>query len=254
MTQSPPAPQAADPTPTPNAFVQEAFTHIRAKDFAAARAVVDRGLGRYPDDPFVAHAAAHLYTDSGAHQEGADYLRAFLTSHDPFDRISVHTTWHLADLELQLGHGEAALDWHRRVVAPSVGPMTFYSAVTLLWRLVARGHADSASLRPDWDVLRTAALTMEPDPLKDVAAAMTFIATGDAAGLAAVRERLAGSAADSKEATIAVPLVDALSAFHQRDYTRTIALLEPLPLDELTPYAEQLTVYEDTLAAARATR
>lgn len=116
------------------ALIHAAFKCITAHDFDAARPIVERALSLAPHSGMAAHARVHLDTDSCAIEEGAAYAHAFLTEHDPFDGINVHNAWHLAALLLEVGRPSAALDWHERVVTPSVpdAPMTFYSAVTLL--------------------------------------------------------------------------------------------------------------------------
>src|SRR4051794_1639757 len=124
-----------DTTGEATALGQEAYKRIRAREFDAARQILDHALSLDPENAMLAHLQAHLCIDSGAFEEGAAFLRPFLARHDPFEGVNVHTAWHLAYIEFELGRPAAALDWHRRVVAPTVSPQTFYSAVTLLWRL-----------------------------------------------------------------------------------------------------------------------
>src|SRR5438093_8409931 len=83
------------------ALVQAAFKRITAREFDAARAIVERALSLAPHSGMAAHARLHLDTDSCAIEEGAAYGHAFLAEHDPFDGINVHNAWHLAALLLE---------------------------------------------------------------------------------------------------------------------------------------------------------
>ena len=110
----------------------------------------------------------------GALEEGAAFLRPYLRDHDPFEGVNVHTAWHLAYIELELGRPAEALDWHRRVVAPTLSPMTYSSAVSLIWRMEVAGYG-GPHLRPDWELLHA----FDPGPeatshLDEIARAMTW--------------------------------------------------------------------------------
>src|SRR5207249_189230 len=118
----------------------------------------------------------------------------------------------------ELGRPAAALDWHRRVVAPTVSAQTFYSAVTLLWRLEVTGHGGDA-LWPDWEEMRTAALGIpETSNLSDLARAMTFIATGDEPNLARLLERLGAASDNPVGAEVVRPLIHGLHAYRRGDF------------------------------------
>ena len=233
-------------------LAQAAYRHIRAREYAAARPIIERGLSLYPDDLPLAHVKAHLCIDSGAFEEGAAYLRPFLTTHDPFEGVNVHTAWHLAYIELELGRPEAALDWHRRVVLPTLMGQTFFSAVSLIWRLEVRGFG-GPTLQSDWQALRTAGLTItDKGSLNDLARAMTFIATDDVHNLTLLCDRIAASH-DPTGTEVALPFINALHAYRHGDFATAADLLEPLTpaLPRLSEFADQLTVFYDTLHAAR---
>jgi hypothetical protein len=234
---------------------REAHALIRARDYAAAGPVLERALALDPESAMLAHAKAHLCIDSGAFEEGAAFLRPYLRDHDPFEGVNVHTSWHLASIELELGRPEEALDWHRRVVAPTLSPMTYSSAVSLIWRMEVAGYG-GAHLRPDWELLHAA----DPGPdatsnLDEIARAMTCIACADAPGLARVRTRLAGAGArDAVAGEIVLPLVEALHAFWQRDFPGAAGSLEALApqLGRLSEFPDQLGVFHETQRRAQA--
>jgi hypothetical protein len=241
-----------------SALVRAAFERINAREFAAARPIVERTLSLAPHSGMAAHAKLHLDTDSCAIEEGAAYGQAFLTAHDPFDGINVHNAWHLAALLVEAGRPAAALGWHERVVTPTVpvAPMTFYSAVTLLWRLELYGHGRARGVALPWEALRAAGLALEePSDLDEIARAITFITTGDDHHLAALLDRL--RAADPRErpatAEIVLPLVLGLQASWQGDWAAAVERLEPAgaSLDRLSRLLEFRTPLEDTLLDAQ---
>jgi len=231
------------------ALVTAAFARIAKREFDAARPIVERALEIEPRNGMVAHAKAHLDTDSRATAEGAAYLRTFLTQEEPLRGINVHNAWHLAALEVELARPRAALDWHERVVAPNVPEyaMTFYSAVTLLWRLHVYGWAGTLP----WEPLRAAALALdEPSAIVQVGRAMTYIATGDEQSLTSLLDRLRGADPIEQAVTaeVTIPIIGALRAFWQGDYRAARDLFAPIAsaLARLSEFPENRTPIEDT--------
>jgi hypothetical protein len=237
-----------------NALGREAHKLIAAREYDAARVLIERAVALAPDNAILAHTKAHLAIDSGAFAEGAAYLRSFLATHDPFEGVNVHTAWHLAYIELQLGHPAASLDWHRRVVAPTLIPMTFYSAVSLLWQHELHGSGGVA-LRSDWLEMRRAAQKVAgTSSLDDLARAMTLIASGDEPGLARLVEGLRAPAADPVTTEVVLPIVEGLSAYWRGDFAGATDRLEAIvpSLGRLSEFPDQLGVVHETLGAARA--
>lgn len=248
------AARGSDRASEATALGQEAYKRIREREYDAARPLIERALTLAPDSAMLAHIKAHLCIDSGAFEEGAAYLRPFLSTHDPFEGVSVHTAWHLAYLELELGRPAAALDWHRRVVAPTLMPQTFYSGVALLWRLEVRERGRNA-LRGEWEEMRAATLKMtETGNLQDLARAMTFIATGDEENLARLLERVSAASDDAVATEVVRPLVDGMRAYWRGEFAGAVDLIEPVApsLGRLSEFADQLSVFQDTLNDARA--
>jgi hypothetical protein len=243
-----------DTTSAATALGQEAYKHIRAREYDAARPILERALSLDPENAMLAHMKAHLCIDSGAFQEGAEYLRPFLRTHDPFEGVNVHTAWHLAYIELEIGRPAAALDWHRRVVAPTVSPQTFFGAVSLLWRCEVLGHGGDA-LRTDWETLRAAALDIEAaSNLDEVARAMAFIASGDGQNLARLLERVGAGADTPVRGDVVRPLIHGLGAYWRGDFAGAVTHIEPIvpSMGRLSEFVDQTSVFLDTLIAARA--
>ncbi|MDQ3701028.1 MAG: hypothetical protein M3442_08935, partial [Chloroflexota bacterium] len=59
---------------------REAHRLILAREYDAARPLVERALSLDPENAMLAHTKAHLCIDSGAFEEGAVYLRSFLST------------------------------------------------------------------------------------------------------------------------------------------------------------------------------
>jgi hypothetical protein len=237
-----------------NTLGREAHKLIAAREYDAAGMLIERAIALAPDNAILAHTKAHLAIDSGAFAAGAAYLRSFLATHDPFQGVNVHTAWHLAYIELQLGRPAASLDWHRRVVVPTLIPMTFYSAVSLLWQHEVHGSGGLA-LRSDWLEMRRAAQSVAGTScLDDLARAMIFIACGDEPGLADLVEDLGARAADPVATEVVLPVVEGLRAYWRGDFAGATDRLEAIvpSLGRLSEFPDQLGVVYETLGAARA--
>ncbi|CAA9283583.1 MAG: hypothetical protein AVDCRST_MAG77-4058 [uncultured Chloroflexi bacterium] len=247
------------------ALGQAAFAHVRTGDYAAARPLLDRALALNPRSPMLAHTMAHLTGDSGALEEGAAFMRSFLANDDPAHGLHAHNSWHLASMEMELGRPAAALELYMRAVGPRVAelPMTFFSAVSLLWMLELNGYGTSGgagNATLPWEELRDVALTLDTkSALEQVGRAMSFIGAGDDNGLESLLNRLREDSTeqDTMQAAITsevvIPLAMGLRAFHRGDYGAAVALMEPLAQSfaRLSTFRDQLVVFEDTLREAQ---
>jgi hypothetical protein len=249
------------------ALMKIAFQRINAREFDAARPVVDRLCALDPDNGMTAHARMHLETDSCEVEAGAAFGEAFLARHDPAEGINVHNAWHLAALQVEAGQSTAALGWHQRVVTPAVAPvpMTFASAVTLLWRIELYGLGRARGATLPWEAMHAAGRGFaDAAPLNEISRAMTCIAIGDAPGLESLLERLgrataadapgiAGAADEDGGAELALPIVLGLRAAWEGDAGGAVERLEAPVRDlrRLSSFQEQRTPIEDTLLASR---
>jgi hypothetical protein len=241
------------------ALGQAAFERINAREFDAARAILDRALALHPGNAMLAHTRIHLDTASGTWAEGAAYMRTFLAEHDPNSGINMHNSWHLAQLELQLGNPAAALDWHVRVVGPGAAnvPMTFFSATSLLWRVGVTGYGATLKepgVELPWETVRAGVPNADASPVSDLGRAMIFIATQDDAALAALT---AGLGRDSErrevDEQVLVPTIRGLRAFWHGDYEAAAAALDPVQplLGQLSRFPEHQVPARETLEVAR---
>lgn len=237
------------------ALVQAAFKRINAGEYSAARPMVERALALKPHTGAVAHARAHLDTESKETAAGAAFLRTFLAEHDPFDGINVHNAWHLAALEFDLGRHDAALEWYERVVGPSVAeyPVTLYAAASLLWRVYV---ADGERALP-WEPLRTVALEIEKAiGVEHLGSAIAFITTGDEASLERLLGRLrAADPGDPAAGTpeVLLPVIEGFREFWDGEYGAAVAHFKPVAshVERLSQFPEHRTPVEETYRAAR---
>ena len=234
------------------ALVKAAFERINAGEFEAARPIVERALSLAPRVGFVAHVKVHLDSDSGNHEEGTAWMREFLTREDPFEGINKHNAWHLAYMLVALGRYDEAMEWHERVVAPTVSAMTFNSAVQLLWRVFVR----SGKRELPWGPLREFAVGMEKEEGIDrLAKGTVFIATGDNGNLSALLERLRAveAAEEPAVAEAYVPTILGLRAFWQGDYAAAREQFEAFGGDfgKISQFLDHRTPLEETHQAAK---
>ena len=233
------------------ALVKAAFERINAGEFEAARPLVERALSLAPRVGFVAHAKVHLDSDSGNHEEGTAWMREYLTREDPFEGINKHNAWHLAYMLVALGRFNEAMDWHERVVAPTVSAMTFNSTVQLLWRVFVR----SGNKELPWEPLRRFALDLEKEEGIDrLGKATVFIATGDNENLSALLERLRAvdPAQEPAVAEAYIPTILGLRAFWQGDYAAARDQFARFDGDfgQISKFLDNKTPLEETYRAA----
>ena len=268
--RAPMDPQTATDVP---ALMKAAFQRITAREFDAARPIVDRLRVLGPDNGMTAHARLHLDTDSCEVESGAAFGEAFLAEHDATQGINVHNAWHLAALQVEAGQATAALGWHQRVVTPAVAqvPMTFASAVTLLWRIELYGLGRARGAILPWAAMHAAAAGIaDGSALNEISRAMACIAVGDDPGVDAVLARLEPAAASAsspgaepaeeaeeaeqaEQAGLARPIVEGLRAAWMGDAAGAVGHLEPAVRDlhRLSRFQEQKTPIEDTLLDAQ---
>ncbi|HYU11573.1 MAG TPA: tetratricopeptide repeat protein [Stellaceae bacterium] len=84
----------------------------------AARPKIDRSLAQNPNNPWAAHARAHLCYEEGDANAARAFLAAWLTTYPRSGLLYSHLSWHLALGELEAGDGAAALRLFREGFSP----------------------------------------------------------------------------------------------------------------------------------------
>src|SRR5271165_5301629 len=114
----------------------------------AARPKIDRSLVQNPNNPWAAHARAHLSYEEGDANAGRTFLRSWLTTHPRNGSLYSHLSWHLALAELEAGDAAAASRLFKEAFAPDVhsGPPRgkLNDSVSFLWRRELAGYPRDA--------------------------------------------------------------------------------------------------------------
>lgn len=205
---------------------EEAGDYARAEDQSRQAAELE------PRSFWPHHTVSHVMEMTGRPSDGLAWMAARETLWSgPGHTNQVHIWWHRSLFHLELGEDDAALAVYDGPIRATQRPLgnSLTNASALLWRLdtlgcdvgerwrelaaVWDGHADGKCL-----------------VFTDVHAAMAELRSGQEARveqrLAAMRET-ANSDAEAADLyqTVGIPLVEALSAFHRRDYAKTVELL-----------------------------
>ncbi|TMF92632.1 MAG: tetratricopeptide repeat protein, partial [Chloroflexi bacterium] len=86
----------------------------------AARPKIDRSLAQNPNNPWAAHARAHLCYEEGDANAARAFLTSWLTTYPRNGLLYSHLSWHLALGELEAGDPASALRLFREAFAPDV--------------------------------------------------------------------------------------------------------------------------------------
>jgi hypothetical protein len=210
-----------------------AFGLEETGDYARAEAAGRRGVELEPRDGWSQHAVAHVMEMQNRTEEGIAWMRGNdQWAGDSF--FQVHNWWHLALYHLEIGDIEAVLELFDTGIGGgrSGVVMDMVDASAMLWRLHLRGVDVGdrwQAVADGWAPIAAAGSYA----FNDVHAVMAFIGAGRRSAadavLAAQREAMArpgDNAAFTAEVGHAV--TQALIAFGDGDYARTVALIRPV--------------------------
>src|SRR6266478_1555093 len=114
----------------------------------AARPMIDRSLAQNPNNPWAAHARAHLCYEEGDANAARAFLASWLTTYPRNGLLYSHLSWHLALGDLEAGDAGGAFRRFREAFSPDVhsGPPRgkVNDAVSFLWRWELAGHPRDA--------------------------------------------------------------------------------------------------------------
>jgi tetratricopeptide (TPR) repeat protein len=224
----------------------------------AAGPKIDRSLAQNPNNPWAAHARAHLCYEEGDADAARAFLASWLTTYPRDGLLYSHLSWHLALGELEAGDAAAALRLFREAFAPDVhsgpprGKVT--DAVSFLWRWELAGHPRDAEA---WRVMHDFASHAFPRAgvaFSDMHIALAQVVAGNDAALEARARQMDELARQGRYPSgSCVPTVaQAFAAFEQRDFSATIDALEPITgeLERIGGSRAQLDLVEFTLLQA----
>lgn len=235
-----------------------AFAHNELGRHTEARRLVERALERHPRSGHSAHTMAHVFFETGEHQNGAAFLDAWLPTFPRQAQIYTHLAWHRALFALGCGQPEEVQALYHETINPEVSPgaplIALCDAAALMWRHDLYGLERPAGSRA---TVATFAATHFPRAslaFGDMHCALAYAAAGDTAALTdlttQIRERLAQGKVPA--GTVLPAVVEAIAAFARRDYEAAIQHLEPFA-DQVIRIGgsnAQREVVEDTLLQA----
>jgi len=105
---------------------------------------IDRSFLHNPNNPWAAHARAHLCYEQGDPNAARGFLASWLTTYPRNGLLYSHLNWHLALGDLEAGDAATALRLFKETFSPDVhsGPprAKVNDAVSFLWRWELAGH------------------------------------------------------------------------------------------------------------------
>jgi tetratricopeptide (TPR) repeat protein len=224
----------------------------------AARPKIDRSLDQNPNNPWAAHARAHLCYEEGDATAARAFLASWLTTYPRNGLLYSHLSWHLALGHLEDGDAAAALRLFKEAFSPDVhsGPprAKVTDAVSFLWRWELAGFSRDAEA---WRVMHDFANNAFPRAgiaFSDMHIALAQAVAGNDAALAARARQMDELARNGRYPSgPCVPAVShAFAAFERRDFTAAIDALEPIAsqLERIGGSRAQLDLVEFTLLKA----
>ncbi len=204
---------------------------------AAARPKIDRSLAQNPNNPWAAHARAHLCYEEGDPDAARAFLASWLPSYPRKGALYSHLSWHLALGHLESGDAPAASRLFTDAFAPDVhsGPPRgkLNDAVAFLWRSELAGHPRDADA---WRVMHDFADSAFPRAgaaFSDMHIALAQVVAGNDEALDARVQQIDELARQGRYPSGPfVPTVSrAFAAFERRDFAATIDALEPIADD-----------------------
>ena len=224
----------------------------------AARPKIDRSLAQNPNNPWAAHARAHLCYEEGDANAARAFLASWLPTYPRNGLLYSHLSWHIALGDIEIGDAAAAFRLFREAFAPDVhsGPPRgkLNDAVSFLWRWELAGHPRE---HDKWRTLYEFVNSAFPHAgvaFSDMHIAIAqVVARNDAALEARAREVNDLAHKGRYSSGHLVPSVSrGFAAFERREFATTIEALEPIAgeLERLGGSRAQLDLVEFTLLRA----
>jgi Tfp pilus assembly protein PilF len=224
----------------------------------AARPKIEQSLAQNPNNPWAAHARAHLCYEEGNPDAARAFLESWLTTYTRNGSLYSHLNWHLALGHLEAGDTAAAYRLFREVFAPDVhsgpprGKVT--DPVSFLWRWELAGHPRDIGA---WRIMHEFANSAFPRAgvaFSDMHIALAQAVAGNDAVLEERTRQIDDLARQGRYPS--GPLVPAVSrgfaSFERRDFSAAIEALEPIAgeLERIGGSRAQLDLVEFTLLKA----
>jgi tetratricopeptide (TPR) repeat protein len=200
----------------------------------AARPKIDRSLAQNPNNPWAAHARAHLSYEEGEANAARAFLKSWLTTYPRNGSLYSHLSWHLALGDLEAGDAMAAFRLFREAFSPDVhsGPPRgkLNDAVSFLWRWELAGHPRDAEAWGMMHEFATSAFPRAGAAFSDMHIALAQAVAGDEAALETRARQMDELARQGRYPSgPCVPAVSrAFALLERRDFSAAIDALEPI--------------------------
>ncbi len=210
-----------------------AFALLETGRWEEGRALAERSLDRYWDNPHAAHTLAHAMFEAGEDREATEFMADWVAKAENRGVLHCHNWWHYAILLMAAGDDHAA--WQAfadhclpgTTDSPSINVLT--DASSYLWRAELAGrprHHDT------WETIRQfyEANFRRPIVFVDAHVGLAYAALGMTEELNACIEQLQqlGQAGKLPADTTAATLTRAYQAFAGERWSTVIDLLEPV--------------------------
>jgi hypothetical protein len=221
-------------------------------DLAEAHRLATRSLELDPTGFAGGHPLAHVYFESGDHDDGLAWLDDWLTGTDQKAMFGRHLVWHSALHHLAVGDAEGALARYARCGGSDAGGRLI-DGPSLLWRCQLLGHVPPGTdpERPRVSELAAGLMDGVPFTFLGVHAALALATAGDADGLRQFAHNARSFDAPGAAEILPV-LASGLAAFVEGEHGKavdTLAKVEDRLWDVGGSHAQR-EVFEDTLIHA----
>jgi tetratricopeptide (TPR) repeat protein len=222
------------------------------------RAMTERAFDMRRANAYAAHALLHAMFEGGSVADADALVTQWIGGYDRSGILYGHIYWHQALGALELGDPSKALSIYEKILQPAVSvapPLNAMSdCASLLWRLVAYGHAVPANLWADADAFARDHFPKSSLPFIEMHMALLAAATRNQTALEERLRSIERRLNDGKLAAgpVVPQICRAMNAFAGEDFRSCVTLLEPV-LEEVVRIGgshAQREIIEDTFIVA----
>jgi tetratricopeptide (TPR) repeat protein len=227
-------------------------------EVAKGRAMTERAFDMRRANAYAAHALLHAMFEGGSVADADALVTQWIGGYDRSGILYGHIYWHQALGALEVGDASKALSIYEKILQPSVTvapPLNAMSdCASLLWRLLAYGHAVPANLWADAEAYAKAQFPKSSLPFVEMHMALLAAATYNQAALEERLRVIEQRLGDGKLAAgpVVPQICRAMNAFAGEDFRTCVTLLEPV-LDDVVRIGgshAQREIIEDTFIVA----
>ncbi|MFD5093989.1 FAD/NAD(P)-binding protein [Amycolatopsis thailandensis] len=229
------------------AFIRQDQSRWDEAEDLAVRALADE-----PGAGHAVHARAHVFYETGRHEEGRRWLDSWIEGTSREANQLAHFSWHAALHDIALCDVEAVRRRYLDRLAPPLvtGARSLVDSASLLWRCQVTDSWPGAT--PELDQVPCGWLSRPPNAFVALHSAVALAAAADRAGLAALRT-YAEAQGEPVFGGVVAGLCEGLRSVLDQDFGRAADTLAALRdrLPGLGGSAAQRDIVEETLLYAQ---